>query len=36
MIFGCLPHLSEAAIPAAWLAEMERAEEIRRFLGELP
>jgi ADP-ribosylglycohydrolase len=34
MLLGA--HLGEAAIPAPWLAEMERAEEIRRLLAELP
>ena len=34
MLLGA--HLGEAAIPAAWLAELERIEEIRGLLGELP
>jgi ADP-ribosylglycohydrolase len=34
MLLGA--HLGEAAIPAAWLAELERREEIEQLLGELP
>lgn len=34
MLLGA--HLGEAAIPAPWLAELERTEEIIRLLGELP
>jgi ADP-ribosylglycohydrolase len=34
MILGA--HLGEAAIPANWLAELERGEEIVELLGELP
>ena len=34
MLLGA--HLGEAAIPALWLAELERGEEIRGLLAELP
>ena len=34
MLLGA--HLGEAAIPAPWLAELERREEIVGLLGELP
>ena len=34
MLLGA--HLGEAAIPAPWLAEMERQKEILDLLGELP
>ncbi len=34
MLLGA--HLGEAAIPALWLAELERGEEIRGLLVELP
>jgi ADP-ribosylglycohydrolase len=34
MLLGA--HLGETAIPAPWLAELERTEEIRSLLGELP
>jgi ADP-ribosylglycohydrolase len=34
MLLGA--HLGEPAIPTPWLAELERGEEIRGLLGELP